>query len=296
VSNSKTYQLAFIDVAKDIGQLVKFKLSLMVVFSSVISYVILAGSQFEMLGFILLLCGGLFITFSANAINQVLEKDFDRMMQRTRLRPLADQRMSSSTAVLIAGIFTVLGSISLAMISPLCATLGMGSLILYAFIYTPLKRYSTLAIPVGAIPGALPVLVAGVAAQGTITLESLSLFGIQYLWQFPHFWAIAWLGHEDYKSAGFKLIKDIDGAPDPRYGFYSSQYSLLSIAVLIPLIMQHYFNPFILIALILCILIYSWYGIRLFQKNDRQTARALMFCSIIYLPVVLILMLINNSL
>lgn len=268
----------------------------MVVFSSMMSYLIFAVDQFVWLNFLLLLCGGLCITFSANAINQVLEKDFDRMMIRTRLRPLADLRMSSSTAVLIAGIFTVLGSICLAMINPLCATLGMGSLILYAFIYTPLKRYSTLAIPVGAIPGALPVLVAGVAAQDSISLESLSLFGLQYLWQFPHFWAIAWLGHQDYKTAGFKLIKDVNGKPDPMYGFYSSQYSLLGIAVLVPLVMEGYFNPFILTGMIICMLVYAWFGLRLYQKNNRPTARALMFCSILYLPILLILLLINQNL
>lgn len=268
----------------------------MVIFSSAATYWIFAGSQFNTLVFYLLIGGGLLITFAANALNQAIERDFDKLMERTANRPLASGRMSLSTAVLLAGLCLVLGIALLVAISPLCATLGMLSLVLYAFIYTPIKRFSTLAVPIGAIPGALPTLIAAVAAQQTITIEALCFFGIQYLWQFPHFWAIAFLGHKDYIQAGFKLIKDIDGQPDPRFGIYSAVYSLLGILFLIPLLTTLALHPVIFGMLILIMLLFAYYGWNLYKINDRFAARKLMFFSIIYLPVIFILFIINNYL
>lgn len=281
-------------VFADLGLLVKFKLSLMVVFSSLAGYIIFAREQFDWLNFILLGLGGMFITFSANAINQVLERDFDKLMIRTMNRPLADGRMTISFAVLLAGLFATSGALFLFVINSLAATLGMLSLVLYAFVYTPLKRYSTLAVPVGAIPGALPALIAGVAAQNGLTNEALCLFGIQYLWQFPHFWSIAWLGHKDYTQAGFKLIKDNNGSPDPAFGLYSAFYALLSILFLLPALYNSTLSISYFLILVITIFIYSFFGFQLFKKNDRNSARQLMFVSIIYLPVVLIVFILNN--
>lgn len=281
-------------VFADLGLLVKFKLSLMVVFSSLAGYIIFAREQFDWLNFILLGLGGMFITFSANAINQVLERDFDKLMIRTMNRPLADGRMTISFAVLLAGLFATFGALFLFVINSLAATLGMLSLVLYAFVYTPLKRYSTLAVPVGAIPGALPALIAGVAAQNGLTNEALCLFGIQYLWQFPHFWSIAWLGHKDYTQAGFKLIKDNNGSPDPAFGLYSAFYALLSILFLLPALYNSTLSISYFLILVITIFIYSFFGFQLFKKNDRNSARQLMFVSMIYLPVVLIVFILNN--
>lgn len=266
----------------------------MVVFSSLISYFILCGGIVNWTIFSLLTIGGLSITFAANALNQALERDYDKLMERTALRPVADGRMNLSMAVLISGIFCCIGVISLAMINPSSAVFGMLSFIIYAFVYTPLKRYSTLAIPVGAIPGALPVLIAGFAAQGTVTIESFSLFGIQYLWQFPHFWAIAWLAHNDYTRAGFKLIKHNDGRPDPSYGLYSMCYAVLGIIFILPFMYKGDMSVIIFSFLVISMLIYAWFGWKLYKENDRNSAKRLMFCSIIYLPVVLCLLLINN--
>jgi len=266
----------------------------MVVFSSLAGYIIFAREQFDWLNFILLGLGGMFITFSANAINQVLERDFDKLMIRTMNRPLADGRMTISFAVLLAGLFATFGALFLFVINSLAATLGMLSLVLYAFVYTPLKRYSTLAVPVGAIPGALPALIAGVAAQNGLTNEALCLFGIQYLWQFPHFWSIAWLGHKDYTQAGFKLIKDNNGSPDPAFGLYSAFYALLSILFLLPALYNSTLSISYFLILVITIFIYSFFGFQLFKKNDRNSARQLMFVSIIYLPVVLIVFILNN--
>jgi protoheme IX farnesyltransferase len=290
----QTYTLQLKHVFADLGLLVKFKLSLMVVFSSLAGYIIFAREQFDWLNFILLGLGGMFITFSANAINQVLERDFDKLMIRTMNRPLADGRMTISFAVLLAGLFATFGALFLFVINSLAATLGMLSLVLYAFVYTPLKRYSTLAVPVGAIPGALPALIAGVAAQNGLTNEALCLFGIQYLWQFPHFWSIAWLGHKDYTQAGFKLIKDNNGSPDPAFGLYSAFYALLSILFLLPALYNSTLSISYFLILVITIFIYSFFGFQLFKKNDRNSARQLMFVSMIYLPVVLIVFILNN--
>ncbi|MFN8329874.1 MAG: protoheme IX farnesyltransferase [Saprospiraceae bacterium] len=285
------YTGAFI---RDLGLLVKFKLSLMVVFSSIATYLIFAGNGFSYQNVFLLAVGGLLITFAANTLNQGLERDFDKLMERTRNRPLASGRMSLSTAVLLAGIFTVLGICCLILISPICATLGMLSLVLYAFIYTPVKRFSTLAVPIGAIPGALPTLIAAVAAQQGLTIEALCFFAIQYLWQFPHFWSIAFLGHSDYVNAGFKLIKDIDGQPDPRFGIYAAVYALLGLIFLAPRCTILSLHPAIIVLVACSMMVFAWYGWALYKNNDRLAARKLMFCSIIYLPVLFLMFILNT--
>ncbi|MEP7195358.1 MAG: protoheme IX farnesyltransferase [Saprospiraceae bacterium] len=294
MQQAKSISLTTTSFLKDVGILVKFRLSLMVVFSSLATYLIFAADKFNFSILLFLGIGGMLITFGANALNQGLERDFDKLMERTRNRPVASGRMSLSTAVLLAGIFTVFGVGLLLMINPLCATLGMLSLVLYAFIYTPVKRFSILAVPIGAIPGALPTLIAAVAAQQTITVEALCFFSIQYLWQFPHFWAIAFLGHKDYVQAGFKLIKNIDGEPDPMFGLYSAIYSALGICFLIPLNSILKVQPIIFMLLVISMLLFSYYGLKLYKNNDRSSARKLMFYSIIYLPIVLLLFLLNS--
>ncbi len=291
----KTSAIQPISLVKDIGLLVKFKLSLMVVFSSVATYIIFAGNRFDSFVLFLLSSGGLLITFASNTLNQALERDYDKLMERTANRPLASGRMTLSFAILLAGIFTVVGSILLVLISPMCATLGMISLVLYSFIYTPVKRYSTLAVPVGAIPGALPTLIAAVAAQQTITLEAMCFFAIQYLWQFPHFWSIAFLGHKDYVRAGFKLIKDINGNPDARFGLYSSIYALTGIFFLIPLYNILHISMPIMVLLVSSMFLFAYFGINLYKNNNRQAAKALMFCSIIYLPILFVLFIMNQQ-
>ncbi|HRI00285.1 MAG TPA: protoheme IX farnesyltransferase [Saprospiraceae bacterium] len=293
--NSKVHTKNY-NLIHDLGLLVKFKLSLMVVLCSLLVYIIAAAGRWDWLIFSLLFVGGMFVTFGANILNEVLERDYDKLMTRTMARPLADGRMSVSAAVLLSGLFCVLGIVALSAIHPLAATLGMLSFILYAFVYTPLKRFSTLAIPVGAIPGALPALIASVAAQGHLSLESLNLFAIQYLWQFPHFWAIAWLGHSDYTKAGFKLIKDIDGAPDPKFGLYASIYSLSTLLIFIPTALVFNYSILTIIGVVSLVLVYALFGLKLYKNNDRISARNLMFFSFVYLPLVLFFFVIQNYL
>jgi len=279
----------------DLYLLFKFRLSLMVVVSSALAYAISIQGSFSLFHFCLLFLGGFAITAAANGINQVLEKDFDSMMERTKNRPLAAGRMKSSEAVLVSGLLLVVGVILLAMINPLTSFLGMASFILYAFVYTPLKRYSTLSVAVGAIPGALPVLIGSVAASSSLTILGLTLFMIQFLWQFPHFWAISYLSFEDYDKAGYKLLpKNSDGTIDKNLGAYSALYSLL----ILPTVAWAYYkgvdtNMLVLALLAIVTIIYTALGINLQIRPSRSAALKLMFGSFFYLPIVLILYLIG---
>ena len=185
--------------------LVKLRLSLLVIFSACATFY-LGASTFILNDYIFLVVGGLLITWASNAINQVFEKDTDKLMKRTSQRPLAAGRMDISEAVLSAGIMFVVGVISLLYFNPQTAVLGAISFATYSFIYTPLKRVSPIAVWVGAIPGALPMSIGWVAATGELGTAAIVLFCIQFFWQFPHFWAIAWIANKDYTNAGFYLL------------------------------------------------------------------------------------------
>ena len=278
----------------DIKMLIKFKLSLMVLMSSVLGYLVVAGFQTSPLILALLTVGGFLTTAAANILNQVLERDFDGLMERTKNRPLAANRMKVSEAVLMAGISMVIGIGMLAYINPLTALLGTLSLLSYAFVYTPLKRYSTASVAVGAIPGALPVLIGTCAYEGTLSVLGLTLFGIQFLWQFPHFWAIGWLSFEDYKKAGYKLLPiNEEGNIDQNIGLYSGMYALL----LIPVCYFGFINEprITMISFILSIVLsvaYLVFCVLLQKRKDRKSAMGLMFSSFFYLPLILLVYLI----
>ena len=280
---------------EDIYILVKFRLSLMVVISSCLAYFVAAGSASSWSVLSLLFIGGMAVTGAANAVNQVLEKEFDAVMERTKFRPVATNRMRSSEAILISGLLLVFGTISLGLINPLAAFLGMSSFILYAFVYTPLKRYTTLSVAVGAVPGALPVLIGTVAFDGTITMLGLTLFLIQFLWQFPHFWAISFLAFDDYDKANYKLLpKDGEGQIDKNLGAYSALYAALIIPVVL---LANYFGAELsaisVAGIILLTLYYTFNGLQLQWSPSRESARRLMFSSFFYLPLVLIFYLIG---
>jgi len=268
--------------------LTKFRLSLFVVISSILSYLIVAQGNVSWSILILLGLGGLSITGAANVLNQILERDYDRHMKRTEDRPLAAERMKLSAAVLFAGLLLLSGSILLALINPLTVMISMISLILYAFVYTPLKRYSTLAVGVGAIPGALPVLIGTTAYSSSITTLGLILFGIQFLWQFPHFWSIGYLAFDDYKKAGYKLLPtDEKGNINKNLGYHSFLYSMVLLVVsALPYYMGTMnFIPFMLVMIIG--VLYAGACLRFQFNNNRKTALTLMFSSFFYLPLVL---------
>ena len=276
----------------EINLLVKMKLSSTVVFSSVMAYAI-AAPVFNLLTALILIVGGMLITSAANALNQVLERDYDSLMDRTKNRPVAANRMTISSAVLIAGISAVVGTLLLTIIHPLAGFIGILSMVLYAFVYTPMKRFGPSAVFVGAIPGALPVLIGAIVGSGEITVLGLILFGIQFFWQMPHFWAIAWMGHDDYTKAGFRLLPNSENTLEPSIGKHAMVQALFILPLLV---IGVYFIGFSIWAAGLVGLTTMWYaflGYNLFKEPGREMARKLMFGSFAYLPVVLIIFLLD---
>jgi heme o synthase len=272
---------------RDFGELVKFKLNLTVVFSAVMAYLIASTGETNWLAVGILSLGGFCVAGAANALNQVLERDFDKLMKRTASRPVATGRMSISEAVLTAGLLSILGLMLLATFNPWASFFGVMALLSYAFLYTPMKRISPAAIAIGAFPGALPMLIGCVAFQGELTSLALALFAIQFFWQFPHFGAISWLGFEDYQKAGFKFVASKNGERDRSIGMQGFIYALL----LIPVGLVPYFSGTtgLISAIVTSVLAlsYAWFGWNLNRKNDRKSAMQLMFSSFFYLPLAL---------
>lgn len=278
------------DWIQDIELLVKFRLSSFVVFSSVVAYAIAAGENTRLVPFLLLAAGGALITFAANILNEVLEADFDRLMERTSNRPLAARRWNASAALVMAGACSLTGIVLLALLNPLTSFLGTLSLVTYAFIYTPLKRHSPLAVVIGAIPGALPVMIGVIAHEGVITSQALFIFAIQFIWQFPHFWSIGFLSYDQYRNAGYKLLPEEDGNIDRRLGSQAFVYACL----LFPVITIGYMTNLISMEGALGLAIVSLYFIyrawNFYIAFDKPSARALMFSSFIFLPLALMVL------
>ncbi len=293
--NTQTLSPSRAGLAKDLAALVKLRLSTIVVMSAALGYLLAAGSGvFLWSDFILLILGGLLVTGAANALNEVIERDTDVLMTRTANRPLPTGRMSMAAALLVAGIMGV-GGVALLWwaFHPLAALLGALSLLSYAFIYTPMKRISPVAVFIGAIPGAIPPVIGYVAVTGFIGPEALALFAIQFFWQFPHFWAIAWLAREDYAKAGFDLLPDASGRTKA-----TAIHIIIYTAVLLPVGLL----PFWLgmsgwisaIAVTVCGLGFTFQAIRLYQTCDLKEARSLLFGSFAYLPLVLLALVLDK--
>ncbi len=280
-------------ILADFGLLTKFRLSSLVIFSAVMAYAIVSGPNFNWIAATLLTVGGFLVTGAANALNQVLERDYDLLMTRTANRPVATGRISVSTAVLIAGLMALFGISFLSVFNPLTGFLGTLSLISYAFVYTPLKRNTPLAVAVGALPGALPTLIGCVAYEGTISPMGLMLFMLQILWQFPHFWAVAWLADADYKKAGFNLLPSASGKTDASVGWISLYFC---IAMFVNAGLGYYFGlTSVWATLALCGLnaYFAYTCVMLAQTCSREAARRQMFASFFHLPFSLIIILID---
>ena len=269
----------------DYKVLVKHRLNLLVVFSAAMAYITTAQGAINWKELMILSLGGFLVTGAANALNEVLEKDYDKQMKRTENRPLATGRMTASEAVLAAGLMSLAGLMLLALFNPLAVLLGSLSLISYAFVYTPMKRVSPIAVLIGAFPGALPVLIGSVAVTGTITSLGMALFVIQFLWQFPHFWAIAWMADEDYKAAGFNLLPSKEGKLDSSVGWNSFMYTLFMIPASIAPFALGKTGLFSAIILSIAAVIFAYFAFQLYKKCTREAARQLMFCSFFYLPI-----------
>ena len=272
--------------AKAYLELVKMRLSLLVAFSSAFGYALAMGGNVDWTQLTMLFIGGWLVSGASCTINQVIEKDYDAMMKRTQNRPLPTNRLSNNEALWFAAIVAVAGVFVLYISTNLLTTgLAVLSMVLYSFVYTPLKRVGPIAVFVGAFPGALPPLLGWVAATGVISHEAMIILGIQFIWQFPHFWAIAWVADEDYKKAGFKLLP-VKGEKDMKTAFQIMTYTLF----LIPLgLLPTYFGITGInsgVVATICGVLFLAQTIKLMRDPSRKSALRIMFGSFLYLPIV----------
>jgi protoheme IX farnesyltransferase len=273
----------------DYTQLIKMRLSFLVVFSASMAYLWATDRHVEPLTIWLLSIGGFLITGSANTFNQVIEKNSDKLMKRTLTRPLPGGRMNISEALIFGLILGISGAVCLFKINILCGLLGVSAMLIYAGIYTPLKKITPLTIFPGAVAGSLPVVIGCVAATGEITKGAIILFAIQFIWQFPHTWSIAWLLDEEYNKAGIKMLPTAGGRNKA-----SAIIILLSTFLIIPagLLLYMYQSAGVNVAwlLVLAGSTFSIFAYKLYTERTNKYALRLMFSSFAYLPFVLIVL------
>ena len=275
----------FMSLLKIIFELTKFRLSLLVSFSAIVGF-ILASDNFNFIDLFVLGLSGYLITASSVINNQILEKDLDKKMDRTKKRPLPTNRISYKNSIIISVLFMLSGLLFMFLyFNVTAAILGLMSLLLYTFAYTPLKRVGPIAVFIGAIPGALPPLIGWVAFTGNISIEAIIIFSIQFIWQFPHFWAIAWIYHDDYKKVGFKLLPG-KGEKNFNTALNIMTYTLFLIPLgLLPTIFG--ITGIISGAIaVFCAILFLAQTFKLFKDYSRSSALRIMFGSFIYLPIV----------
>jgi len=267
-------------------QMLKPRLSMLVAFSSVFGYVLGNTGSLNSGIVAALFFGGFLVSGSAVIINQILEKDLDALMKRTMNRPLPLNILSIAEAKIWAALTGVVGLVMLWLVTnPLTVVLSFASLVLYAFVYTPLKRVGPIAVFVGAIPGALPPLLGWVAATGELSYLAFVIFGIQFIWQFPHFWSIAWVADEDYKKAGFRLLPN-GGKKDMATAFQIMTYTLFLIPIsLLPAKFGLTGINSAFIAVV-CGTLFLSQTFMLMKNPTRKSALKIMFGSFLYLPIV----------
>ncbi len=265
-------------------------LSLSVVFSSIAGY-FLGADTINFATLALLAFGGYFMVGASNAYNQIIERDLDVLMDRTKNRPIPAGRMSVNTAFIIAVSFTILGLVTLYIINPKTAMYGAISIFLYTSVYTPLKTKTSLSVFVGALPGAIPFMLGWVAARNEFGIEPGTLFAIQFFWQFPHFWSIGWFLHDDYKKGGFHMLPT--GKPDKGTAVQIIMYSIWTIiASIIPVFgMSGDLKLSIVGAILVFILglVMLFYAFRLFKERTIKAAKQLMLSSVFYITMLQII-------
>ncbi|MCO4821178.1 MAG: heme o synthase [Flavobacteriaceae bacterium] len=276
-----------VSLISDFKEITKMRLSLSVVFSSLAGY--LLGAEVVDYQILLLLAfGGYFMVGASNAFNQIIERDLDALMERTKNRPIPAGRLSVNSAFILASVFTVFGISILYIINPQTAMFGAISIFLYTSVYTPLKTKTPLSVFVGAIPGAIPFMLGWVAATDDFGIEPGTLFMLQFFWQFPHFWAIGWFLHDDYKKAGFNMLPT--GKRDKSTAVQVILYTVWTILVsILPVFgftgeLQLTIVGAIVVFLIGLVMLY--YGFQLFRKRTELAARQLMLASVIYITLV----------
>ncbi|CAM4254725.1 protoheme IX farnesyltransferase [Pedobacter westerhofensis] len=288
----------------DLSKLIKFRLTFLVVFSASITFLI--GSRMQVArgevpgidwgNWLILVAGGFLVTAAANCFNEIIEVDLDKLMTRTMDRPMPAGRMTTGQGLVMGLIMGMLGTWLLGKLNLETGLLSVFSILLYAFVYTPLKRKSPIAVFVGAIPGALPPLIGYLAALGHIRhflpvdyeIASI-LFLVQFVWQFPHFWAIAWVLDDDYKKAGFRLL------PTKERDKISAGFVFVSTLILIPVSLlptfYHFGGYYIAGFSLIAGIVFAWLAFKLLVKQDIASARKVMFCSFFYIPLVQLILL-----
>lgn len=288
----------------DLSKLIKFRLTFLVVFSASITFLI--GSRMQVArgevpsidwgNWGILIAGGFLVTAAANCFNEIIEVDLDKLMTRTKDRPMPAGRMTTGQGLVLGLIMGMSGTWLLGKLNLETGLLSVFSILLYAFVYTPLKRKSPIAVFVGAIPGALPPLIGYLAALGhirhflPIDYEIAGiLFLVQFIWQFPHFWAIAWVLDDDYKKAGFRLL------PTKKRDKTSAWFVFLSTLILIPVSLlptfYHFGGYYIAGFSIVAGVLFAWFAFKLLVRLDVESARKVMFCSFFYIPMVQLILL-----
>ena len=289
LSNNITLQI--------INELTKFRLTLSVVFSSFISY-LLGSESINFIDLTYLLTGGILIVSSSNIFNQIIERDLDKLMNRTKNRPLPKNKIKINTALLLAITTGVLGIILMYLINIKVAILAAASIFMYTAIYTPMKLVSPLAVFVGAIPGAFPFMIGWVAATNQIGIEAITLFLMQFFWQFPHFWSIGWSQSDEYKKAGFKMLPTgkKDKSTSAQILFYSIWAVIISIVPFFGITGNLRLSLFGLIFVIILGVFLVYKSYLLFIDGNNENAKRLMLTSIVYLTLVQLIFLLDKVL
>lgn len=275
-------------------ELLKVRLSMLVAFSCAFGYALAGRGDINWVTLIMITLGGFLLSGASVCINQILEKDLDKLMKRTMNRPLPTGRVTKQEATFFALVCMAL-SIWILWIftNPFTVILSIVSMVLYSFVYTPLKRVGPIAVFVGAIPGALPPLLGWIAATGKITHEALIIFGIQFIWQFPHFWAIAWVADEDYQKAGFRLLPSSEGK-NINTVIQIMVYTMFLIPLgLLPALFGITGINSAVVATVCGVAFFSQ-TFSLMKTGSHQSALRIMFGSFLYLPIVQIAYLLDK--
>lgn len=284
-------------VLNDLAQLTKFRLTVSVVVSSLAGY-FLAIDHADYFTLFLLILGGFFMVGASNAFNQVFEIDFDKLMLRTQNRPLPDGRMNSNSALFIGVALTIFGVAALYIINLKTAFLASISIFLYACVYTPLKQKTPLSVFVGAFPGAIPFMLGWVAATNEFGIEPGVLFMLQFFWQFPHFWAIGWLMHEQYETAGFKMLPS--GSKDQSTAFQIVFYTIWTIVISLIPAFNYTGDLYLTYQAAILIMLFGgaflFYSVNLMLSKTDKAAKMLIRVSIIYITGVQLVYIIDKYL
>ena len=275
--------------------LIKHRLSFSVVFSSVCSYLI-AFDIFSLTTFLLLIIGGFFVVGSSNGFNQIIERRRDALMTRTSSRPLPSGAMTVNQALIICSFLSLLGLTMLYVINFRTAIFGLISMIIYLALYTPLKPITPLSVFFGAIPGAIPFMLGWVAVTDRFSIETGILFMIQFFWQFPHFWAIGWVSHDDYKNAGFKMLPSgkRDNATAFQIVFYTIWMIIVSTLPYFSFTGKLSIGIYSLILILVSGSLMLYQALKLMRYKDKQNAIRLMYASIFYLSFIQIIFVIDK--